>query len=72
MATALEKMQCAERELVYRRRCYPRLVQKGRLTYERAQLQIELMEEIAADYRVLAAEEPMELFVETNRTMRQS
>jgi hypothetical protein len=72
MATAFEKMRCAERELVYRRRVYPRLVQKGRLTFERAKLQIELMEEIAADYRSLAEQEPMELFVETNRTVRQA
>jgi hypothetical protein len=70
MASAHDKWQCAERELVYRRRVYPRLVQKGSLSFDRAKLQIELMEEIARDYRELAEQEPMDLFIETKRTVK--
>ena len=71
MATSYEKWQCAERELVYRRRAYPRLILKGKLTRERAKLQIELMEEIAADYHTLSETEksPIEIFIETRKTI---
>jgi hypothetical protein len=66
--TAKEKLQCATRELELRRRVYPRLIGKGRLSQPQAWHEIEAMEAIVEDYRVLAAaEEPQaELFVEMN------
>jgi hypothetical protein len=70
VATTEEKMQCADRELLYRKRVYPRLVGKGRMTLEAARREIAIMEEIAADYRALAAEEPLPLFIETTRTLK--
>jgi len=70
VATTKEKMECAEREVIFRRRTYPRLVQKGAMKLEAAQRQIATMEEIAADYRALAEEEPMDLFIETKRTVK--
>lgn len=69
--TAADKLQCAERELRYRRRVYGRLVERGKMTSALAEREIELMEAIALDYRASAAEEPMPLFIETKRTIKQ-
>jgi len=49
--TALEKLRCAERELRMRNKVYPRWVADGRMTDLQAKREIELMEDIAADYR---------------------
>ena len=49
--TAQEKRECAEREVRQRRRVYPRLIEAGRMTAQKAAREIELMEAIAADYR---------------------
>lgn len=52
--TAREKFECAEREVKQRRHVYGRLVDNGKMTPLFAQRRIDLMEAIAADYRVLA------------------
>jgi hypothetical protein len=70
MISAADKMECAERELRYRRRVYGRLVDRGKMTKERAERELELMEAIALDYRALAAEEPTPLFIETKSTLK--
>jgi len=62
MASNLEKLRCAERELRYRMRVYPGRVAAGKMTEQEAQRQITLMEEIANDYRRAAEREPMPLF----------
>lgn len=46
-----EKRDCARREEKYRRRVYPRLVAFGSMSQEKADREIELMNEIADDYR---------------------
>ncbi|WP_338821663.1 hypothetical protein [Bradyrhizobium septentrionale] len=69
--TAADKMQCAERELKYRRRVYGRLVERGKMTTAQAERELEVMEAIALDYRALAMEEPTPLFIETKRTLKQ-
>lgn len=69
--TAADKMQCAERELKYRRRVYGRLVERSKMTKAQAERELELMEAIASDYRALAMEEPTPLFIETRRTVKQ-
>jgi len=51
MATNLQKMRCAERELAMRVRVYPRRIAEGRMSETKAREEIALMEEIAADYR---------------------
>jgi hypothetical protein len=71
MSTAEEKMACAARELVYRRRTYPRLVAQGKMSFPQAQIQIGLMSEIVDDYRALIGAEELPLFIETNKTMQQ-
>jgi hypothetical protein len=68
--TATDKMQCAERELRYRRRVYGRLVERGKMSKEQSERELELMEAIALDYRGLASEEPMPLFIETKKTVK--
>lgn len=51
MPTDDEKRRCAEREVKMRKRVYPRWVEQGRMTQEKADEEIALMEAIAADYR---------------------
>jgi hypothetical protein len=46
-----EKADCAERELRWRRRVYPRRIDKGSMTKVQAEREIAMMTEIAADYR---------------------
>ena len=50
--TTEDKLACAEREIRQRRRVYPRLVLTGRMTEAEADVQMALMEAIAADYRL--------------------
>lgn len=52
--TPHQKMRAAERELTLRRAVYPKRVKEGRLTIREAREEIELMKEIAEDYRRLA------------------
>ena len=51
--TAADKLKCVERELKMRYRVYPRLVDNGKRTQQWADREIELMEEIAADYTAM-------------------
>lgn len=48
--TYAEKEACARRELAFRRRVYPRLINQGKLTQAEADRQIDIMASIAADY----------------------
>jgi hypothetical protein len=48
-----DKLRCVTRELELRRRVYPRLILKGRITPARAQYEIKVMEAIVEDYRAL-------------------
>jgi hypothetical protein len=50
MITAKEKLECARRELVMRKRVYPKWVADGRMTKAQADRQIEVMTAIAEDY----------------------
>jgi hypothetical protein len=52
-----DKLHCAERELRYRYRVYPRLVEAGKMTARIMHREIALMEEIAADLRKQAEDE---------------
>jgi hypothetical protein len=49
--TRSRKLRCAERELAFRRRAYPRFVRQGRMTQEEADEEIRVMAAIAEDYR---------------------
>jgi hypothetical protein len=57
MITATDKLQCAEREVKYRRRVYGRLVERGKMAKRDSERELELMEAIAEDYRKLAEQE---------------
>lgn len=48
--SAMEKQACAERELKMRERVYPRWVENGRMTQAKADQEIAIMREIAAEY----------------------
>jgi hypothetical protein len=50
MYTDREKWQAAKRETNLRRRVYPGLVERGRMTKQEADIQIALMDAIADDY----------------------
>jgi hypothetical protein len=57
MITATDKLQCAEREVKYRRRVYGRLAERGKMAKRDSERELELMEAIAEDYRKLAEQE---------------
>lgn len=57
MFSAQEKLDAVERELSLRRRVYPNQVAAHRMSAAFADRQIALFDEIAADYRELAAAE---------------
>jgi hypothetical protein len=52
--TTRDKSNTAYREAGYRRRVYPRLVANGRMTQEKADREIAIMDAIASDYATLA------------------
>jgi hypothetical protein len=47
-------LRCCERELAYRRRVYPRLIDKGTMTAHKAETEIKLMEACVAHFRRLS------------------
>jgi hypothetical protein len=53
--TAKDKRECAERELEWRRYCYPRWIAKGttKMTQPKADREIAIMEAIVEDYKIL-------------------
>ena len=55
--TAREKQAEAHREVSYRRRVYARMVADGRMTQQKADRAIAIMEQIAADYGLEAEAE---------------
>jgi hypothetical protein len=69
MIAAKEKLQCVERELSYRRRVYARLVARGKMSELQRVEELRLMEAIRDDYRDLASDEEIPLFIETKRTV---
>lgn len=70
--TAKEKLHCVERELGYRRRVYARLVARGKMSELQRIEEMRLMEAIRDDYRELASDEEIPLFIETKRTIQQA
>ena len=60
MFTAREKWKAVERELALRRNVYPRQISTGKLTMREARRELELMVEIAEDYRKQAMDEEKE------------
>jgi len=58
--TAREKMRAAQREAGYRRFVYPKRIDAGKMTQAKADEEIALMDEIAADYGALAGAEDEE------------
>ena len=57
VVTAADKLAAVEREIGYRRRVYAKRVEAGSMSREFAAAQIGAFEEIAEDYRLLAARE---------------
>jgi hypothetical protein len=57
--SAADKLRCAERELKYRARTYPRLVEQHKMGQATADREIAIMKEIAADMRAQAEAERM-------------
>lgn len=55
--SAREKMRAAQREAGFRRRVYTRLVEQGRMNQKKADEEIALMDEIAAEYGAAAEAE---------------
>jgi hypothetical protein len=61
MITSQDKLQCIIRELGYRQHVYARRVAEGRMSEKQARHEIEVMQEIAADYRTLVKKEELPL-----------
>lgn len=55
--TAEEKWKAAAREVKYRQRVYPRLVEAGKMSHGQSLQQIAVMLEISEDYAKLADKE---------------
>jgi len=55
--TAEDKRKCAQRELQMRLKVYPRWINEGRISHEKASREIELMEAIVRDYVALEKKE---------------
>lgn len=55
--TDLDKWETAKREVAYRRRVYARLVANGRMSQDKADREIAIMDAIASDYRAKAEAE---------------
>lgn len=55
--TTEQKREAVQREIAYRRRVYPRLIDGGKMTREFADKQIAIFEEIERDYTDMAAKE---------------
>lgn len=51
MFTLEQKLRCVARELNMRRRVYPRWVEQKRMSQDKANLEIALMEQIISDYQ---------------------
>ena len=58
MITNEQKLACIKRELGYRTRVYPRLIENGSMTKEQADRQIGIMQAIADDYYKLVDNQP--------------
>ena len=57
-----DKRAALERELAFRRRCYPKWVAEGRMTRAQMEHQIAVIEAILDDYRVGGAKSARGLF----------
>ena len=55
--TAQQKLEAVERELSFRKRVYERFVSEGKMPKGKADWEIGIMKEIAADYRSAAEKE---------------
>jgi hypothetical protein len=71
--TNKEKLQCAEREVSFRKRVYARLVDRGKMSEPQRIEELRLMEAIVDDYRALVAKEmpKLGLFVKTRSTINE-
>jgi hypothetical protein len=61
-ATHYEMLTCAERELTFRRRVYPRLIRKEKMSIADADYELKMMEAIAEHFRELARKDEPQLF----------
>lgn len=64
MTNVAEKLKCAERELALRKRVYPGLVRRGKMSVTECDYELKTMESIADDYRELAAQLHLPIFDE--------
>jgi hypothetical protein len=57
MFSETDKLECVKRELKFRERVYPRLLQQHKMTSAQAVRELDLMRAIVEDYQVRAAKE---------------
>jgi hypothetical protein len=48
------------------------VVERGKMTKQQSERELQLMEAIAEDYRQVCAEDAPQLFIETKRTLKQA
>lgn len=46
-----QKLKAIEREIVWRKRVYPRRIEDGKMTKQAAEFQLDIFRAIASDYR---------------------
>lgn len=62
VSTNAEKLRCIEREIAFRKRVYPRQVERGRMSIIQADAEMRTMEEIAEHFRKLVDSDQRDLF----------
>ena len=61
MATPTEMLLCAEREVRFRERVYPRLVERKKMSLPQSDYEIRMMESIAEHFRKIVEDEQPKL-----------
>ena len=64
MISNRQKAECAEREVRKRKQVYPGYIERGRMTVNKARYEIEVMAQIAEDYRQAAIRDEPPLLTE--------
>ncbi len=59
--TIQEQLECVERELAYRHRCYPRWVEQGRMQLDQASRELVRMEAVRDTLKAMQPQQEMAL-----------
>lgn len=63
MSTNAEKLRCIQREIKFRKKVYPRLVEQGRMSLLESDYEMRTMEDIAEHFSQLVDADQRDLFL---------